>query len=574
VTILLVLVLIGLFFRSLVASSIPPLVIGVSLGISLMAVFILGTYLLDIHYSVLPMLVVSALGAGCDYCIFILSRYREERRKGLPKEDSVRNAVTWAGESIFTSGLTVIIGFGVLSFGSFWVIQSMGIILALGITFALFAALTLLPSVLMLLGDRTFWPAKMVTPPKASNKDNYFVRAAKFSIKNAKLLVVAAILISIPTTYVVLTLETSYDFIAAMPDTESKQGLDALSEGFGAGKITPTLVALNMSQPVYLEGDFDLAMMRSIENVSNELSNMPNVQKVTSPTQPLGNPIDYANLSSYPPIQENDLRLAMRSMLGTPNTSAVLITVILKQDPFSSDSIATIQSIRDMLDDLNAQDPDVLQAYVGGSTASMYDISILMANEFSVMEVLAVIGIYIVLMVVLGSIISPLRSLLTILLSISWALAMTMLVFQFVQGISILWLLPTVLLVVCLGLGMDYDIFITTRIREEVSKGRGTNEAIIKAMESTGGVITACGIIMAGAFGTLIISSGALLQEFGFALMFAILLDAMVVRIYLVPAIVSLLGKWNWYAPGRLQRVGRAEKMAAKKAKKEDRQGK
>jgi len=114
-----------------------------------------------------------------------------------------------------------------------------------------------------------------------------------------------------------------------------------------------------------------------------------------------------------------------------------------------------------------------------------------------------------------------------------------------------------VLFVVCLGLGMDYDIFITTRIREEVAKGRSTNEAIIHAMDQTGGVITACGIIMAAAFGTLMLSQGALLQQFGFALAFAILLDATVVRIYLVPAIVSLLGKWNWYAPGRLQRTGK-----------------
>jgi RND superfamily putative drug exporter len=190
-------------------------------------------------------------------------------------------------------------------------------------------------------------------------------------------------------------------------------------------------------------------------------------------------------------------------------------------------------------------------------------------DDFSFMGIVVIIGIYIVLMIVLGSIISPLRSILTILLSISWTLATTMILFQYVLGVPVLWIIPMVLLVMCLGLGMDYDIFITTRIREEAQKGRETNDAIINAMRNTGGVITACGVIMAGAFGTLLLSQGSLLREFGFALMFAILLDAIIVRIYLVPAIVSLLGKWNWWAPGRLQRVGREEKMRSNQEKKE-----
>ncbi|MDD1746142.1 MAG: MMPL family transporter, partial [Methanomassiliicoccales archaeon] len=556
VTIILVIVLIGIFFRSLVASSIPPLVIGVALGLSFMLVFLLGTYLLDIHYSVLPLLVTTSLGAGCDYCIFILSRYREERRKGFPKDEAVRTSVIWAGESIFTSGLTVIIGFGVLALGSFWVIQSMGVALAIGISIALVAALTLLPAVVMLLGDRVFWPAKMsISKPRKG--EGYFIQAAKFSIKHAKVIILVAVLISVPTTYLALTMETSYDFIEAMPDVESKQGLAALEDGFGAGTITPTQIALDMSQPAYADGNFSVRTLDSVEAVCQELASMENVQKVTSPTRPLGVPIEYRDLSIYPPVQREELEAAMRSKIGTYNTSAVLIEVVFKQEPFSTSSLESISEIRDEVEAIKEQDPVIVSAYVGGSTAQMSDISDLMSDEFSTMRILAIIGIYLVLMLVLGSIVSPARSILTILLSISWTLAVTMLVFQLFLGAPILWMLPMVLFVVCLGLGMDYDIFITTRIREEVAKGRSTNEAIVHAMEQTGGVITACGIIMAAAFGTLMLSQGALLVQFGFALAFAILLDATVVRIYLVPAIVSQLGKWNWYAPGRLQRTGK-----------------
>jgi putative drug exporter of the RND superfamily len=135
-----------------------------------------------------------------------------------------------------------------------------------------------------------------------------------------------------------------------------------------------------------------------------------------------------------------------------------------------------------------------------------------------------------------------------------------MIVFEFVKGVPVLWMMPIILFVIAMGLGMDYDIFLTTRIREEVTKGKSDEKAILTAVEQTGGIITACGLIMGGAFGSMMLSSTALLQEFGFGLCFVILIDAMLVRIYLVPAIMLLLQKWNWYAPGRLQRVNREQK--------------
>ncbi|MDD1768997.1 MAG: MMPL family transporter, partial [Methanomassiliicoccales archaeon] len=566
VTVILVLVLIGVFFRSLVASSVPPAIIGVALGISFAGVYILGSFFLAVHYSVLTLLLTSMMGAGCDYCIFVLSRYREERRNGLSKEESVRDAVKWAGESIATSGATVIIGFGVLSFGGFTMLRSMGIGLAMGVTIALIAALTLLPSVLMLLGDRIFWPSKLAVEKLAikmeKRKDGYFTKSAKFAIKHAKVILVAALAISVPTTYLALTLETSYDFIGAMPDTESKQGMNLMSEGFGAGRIMSTSVALNMSSPVFQSGAFNVTELDSIENLSESLSGLNNVEEVKSPTRPLGGPepINYANLSYYSEEQAAQYSTLMRGMLGTDDSSAVLVTVVFKEEPFAKASIDSISDLRGICHTFETQDPNIDQAMVAGSTASMSDIAEMVQGDFSIMEVFVVVGIYIVLMIVLGSIINPLRSILTILLSISWTIATTMVIFNFILGFPILWMMPMVLFVVCLGLGMDYDIFLTTRIREEAQKGMSDKDAIVRAVERTGGVITACGIIMASAFGTMMLSEGALLREFGFALMFAILLDATIVRIYLVPAIMSLLGKWNWYAPGRLQRVRRDEK--------------
>ena len=144
-------------------------------------------------------------------------------------------------------------------------------------------------------------------------------------------------------------------------------------------------------------------------------------------------------------------------------------------------------------------------------------------------------------------------------MSICWTLALTTLLFVNVLGGEVLWLVPLILLVICLGLGMDYDILLTTRIKENVkARGMTNDEAIHQAVVHTGSVITICGLIMGGAFGTLMLSGMTMMQQFGFTLCFAILIDALVVRTYIVPAVMHLLGDWNWKGPKFLNRKSQA----------------
>lgn len=544
VTIVLVLVLIGLFFRSLLGAVMPPLSVGIALGISFSLVYLLS-FVMQIHYSVETLMLTGMMGAGCDYCIFILSRYREERKAGRDKESSVREAVMWAGESIATSGATVVIGFGALAIANFSMLQSMGIALALGVLIALLVALTLIPSLLMLLGDKLFWPAKFGKPTdpetfkkksmKTKDKVGYFTRSAKFSIKHAKVLVVAMILISVPAIYLVVEMEQSYDFVGAMADTESTEGLAVLGEGFGSGVIQPTQIAISFNDEFLLPDNTpNLDEFNQASELASMIGEMDGVASVTDLQQQLENG-------------------TINSILSDDGKS-LLLTVVFQNDPYDAVSMDSLNNMRNI-------DPEeegwsaVNAIYVGGSTALMYDISQLVQNDMNTVEIVVVIAIYLVLLFVLGAVVSPLRSIITILLSISWTLAVMVLLFQYGLGQDILWIVPMVLLVVCLGLGMDYDILLTTRIREEIAKGKSNDDAIVYSVEKTGGIITACGFIMAAAFGSMMLSSGYLLKEFGFALMFAILLDAMFVRIYLVPAIMSLLGKWNWWAPAPIAKM-------------------
>ncbi|MFA6680367.1 MAG: MMPL family transporter, partial [Candidatus Methanomethylophilaceae archaeon] len=157
--------------------------------------------------------------------------------------------------------------------------------------------------------------------------------------------------------------------------------------------------------------------------------------------------------------------------------------------------------------------------------------------------------IFLLLFFVMGSYLTPLRAILTILMSIGWTLGMTHILFTYTMGIPVTWMIPVILFVICLGLGMDYDILLTTRIKENISKGMTNDEAITHAVEKSGAVITICGLIMSGAFGSMMLSTSPMLQEFGFALGFAIFVDALIVRTYIVPAVMHLLGKWNWIGP-------------------------
>ena len=562
-TILLIFILIGAFFMSLVAPAVPVGSIGMAVVTAMATIYLLSGIIGNIHYSVLPMLVTAMFGAGSDYAIFIISRYREERLRGHDKEESVRTAVRWAGESITTSGITVMIAFGSLSLTSFPMTRSMGIALALGIGIALLVALTFIPSLLMLVGDRVFWPGhKRWDRKREKMGTGYFHKSAHFSLKHAKAIVLAALILSVPATYAIMEMETGFDFIAGMPQTESKEGMTVMSDGFGKGIIMPTYVVIRFHNQIYnsTTGEFNQEELDALENISANLSSYQGIQTVYSPTRPKGKPISLSELSASNGTTDGGEMASALSYIGKDGKT-VMIRIILADDPFSRDSMNVIDTLRDFRNDFVAQHPGLTDEFlVGGSTAGMVDISGVFNSDFHVMEVVVIIGIFIVLMFILGSVLVPLRLILTILLSITWTLATTYVLFHYILNTEILWLIPLILFVISMGLGMDYDVFLTTRIREEVLRGKNDREAVVTAVETTGGIISACGLIMAGAFGTMLLSGMSMLQEFGFALAFLVLLDSMIVRIYLVPAIMVLLEKWNWWAPGSLQRVNREKK--------------
>lgn len=632
ISIVLIFVLLGLFFCSLVTAAVPPLVVGTAYGIVLSLIFALGG-VMDIFYITRVIVLVSMLGAGCDYSVFIISRYREERRSGKSKEDALSEAVVWAGESVLTSGLAVIIGFAVMALCSYSLVSSMAIVLAIGIVLAMLAALTLIPAVISIVGDRVFWPRDMgfYRRMEASGSGlygrlteagrRYFTWAAKFSANHAKAIVAVAILITVPLGYTAVTSDDSFDMISVMPDSEAKNGVDAITGSTDGGLLMPTYALVQLDSPIAemtdlgggmgvlrwtSEGQSYLAGLSELQGRFTEADS--NVSYVMGPVSwsalysmahdalvQAGYPegmvtpemVNRAVLSQIPDVVSDrleaffgsygwnltpDTALPLSPEMQAPvsslldyavNTGAGLVSsdgmyvqmmIVVSDEPMSQESMASVGTARDVLEAFASENPWAVDAWVLGTPAVLYDISGVVNTEFHWIEVGVILLIYVLLMLVLGSYFTPIRSLATIMMGVVWTLGVLQLVFVHALGAEVVWIVPIVLFVICLGLGMDYDILLTTRIREGKVRGMSNDIAIRDSLMRSGGIITLCGLIMGGTFLTLLLSGSVMLKEIGFALGFAILLDSLVVVPYVVPALMHLMGDWSWKGPKFLQR--------------------
>ena len=632
ISIVLIFVLLGLFFCSLVTAAVPPLVVGTAYGIVLSLIFALGG-VMDIFYITRVIVLVSMLGAGCDYSVFIISRYREERRSGKSKEDALSEAVVWAGESVLTSGLAVIIGFAVMALCSYSLVSSMAIVLAIGIVLAMLAALTLIPAVISIVGDRVFWPRDMefYRRMEASGSGlygrlteagrRYFTWAGKFSVNHAKAIVAVAILITVPLGYTAVTSDDSFDMISVMPDSEAKNGVDAITESTDGGLLMPTYALVQLDSPIAemtdlgggmgvlrwtSEGQSYLAGLSELQGRFTEADS--NVSYVMGPVSwsalysmahdalvQAGYPegmvtpemVNRAVLSQIPDVVSDrleaffgsygwnltpDTALPLSPEMQAPvsslldyavNTGAGLVSsdgmyvqmmIVVSDEPMSQESMASVGTARDVLDAYTSENPWAVDAWVLGTPAVLYDISGVVNTEFHWIEVGVILLIYVLLMLVLGSYFTPIRSLATIMMGVVWTLGVLQLVFVHALGAEVVWIVPIVLFVICLGLGIDYDILLTTRIREGKVRGMSNDIAIRDSLMRSGGIITLCGLIMGGTFLTLLLSGSVMLKEIGFALGFAILLDSLIVVPYVVPALMHLMGDWSWKGPKFLQR--------------------
>lgn len=556
VTIALLIVATGLFFRSVLTPFISLGTIGVALGISQVFIVLVGTYISKVDFTIPTILLTVTIGVGTDYSVFVIARYREERVKGADVQAAIETSVTWAGESIATSGATVIIAFLSLAFTSVVFLRTMGLVVGLGVLVALSVALTMVPAIVGIVGGKAFWPtagARFVRYSdsvlyKLERKRGYFSRSGAFAVKRATPLIVIAVVVTVPALFVYATTTPTYDFLSAAPSSlDSVAASNHLTTVFGGGALSPTYVVMTFSNPLVTSHTFDSGEMSTVQSVSSFLAASPDVRNVTSPTMPFGVPVSYDKINYSTPSGKQTF-LGILQNIGKDNKT-VLITVNFNIDPYTTQALNDAQKIRQSLHSSFGTISGVDGVLVGGASGSILDTKSVFDSQFNSIVPIVAVGVALVLLIVLGSLFLPVFAVLSVLMSIVWTLATTRLVFQQFFDYQILFITPFFLFVTLLGLGMDYNIFILTRIREDATKGKHLHEAIVSAIEQTGGIITAAAIILAGSLGALMLSSDLLLKQIGFSFAFSILIDALIVRTYMVPAVMSKVGKWNWYNP-------------------------
>ncbi|MEK6852205.1 MAG: MMPL family transporter, partial [Candidatus Thermoplasmatota archaeon] len=362
-TLILVVVLIGLYFRSVLSPAFPILTIGIAILVSNLFVYFIAVYVFSLHFTATAVLQTVLLAAGTDYSIFLIARYRDERQDGKDKKEAVHNSVVWAGESVATSGGAVLISFIALSLGSFPIVKGMGVTIGFAVTVALALALTFIPAIMMVLGDRVFWPsghrvARVRKKGERTASERYFQGAADFSMRHAKAVVLVALLVTVPAVYLVVTDTPSFDLSEGVPPTESSRGLDAISDSFGHGFVFPTVVVVRFPDPVVSDGTVSVPEFDAIDALrARLLADEPAVKSVEGPTNPQGSPVDYRNMSTMPPVQREAILAAMSPYIGGDNRT-VRVQAVLVDPPFSREAIAAIDRVDALIDRIRADEPE------------------------------------------------------------------------------------------------------------------------------------------------------------------------------------------------------------------------
>lgn len=530
VTVILVILLLAALLLSPVAPGVPLFTVGVAVMVAMSALYA-EAKVVDLIYMVRNLITPVLMGVGVDYSIYLLYRFREELSKNRGKDRAVKETVQFAGEAILGAALTVMAGFGALAAADFSLLQSFGYSLALVVLVALAAALTLTPSILAALGHRTFWPSE----PRSRGvgaRASYLRKAARIAVSRPAVVIVVFLALTAVAGGVLLHMQRTYDYTELMPETQSLQGFKLLAERFTGG-LAQVYVIAEFPEPIVKDGVLVREAYDKLARLAEKLASTSNVDpaSVLSPVTGDAGILPYSQASNASAAIE-------RGLIGSDARSALLV-VGLPYKPYSREAIRLVGGIRGALSGLG------VKVYVGGEPAAMYDMDQLVNRNFAYRILpAAVVLIFIVLYLLLRGGVAALSLLLAIGTSILWALAALVLVFQYGVGVDIYWLTPIMLVTTILGLGMDYGVFLSSRIKEEMVKGASKDDAILTAVETTGLVITACGLIMAAAFGSLMLSSFKMLQEMGFALASAVLLDTFLVRTLFLPSILKVV-RWN-----------------------------
>lgn len=522
ITIVLVIVFLLLIYRSPVSPFIPLFAVTMALIVTTGLLGFLGDAgILTILTEGNALLIVVMYGAGTDYCLFLISRFREEMAVDDHTARATRDTVHLVGETITSSASTIFVGFMAMAFAEMGFFKNSGPMLALAIVVGLLAGLTLTPALLSVLGQKAFWPGKA----KHRGGGRWYEFTSRQASSRPLLTIAAIVLLMLPFSIYGLTRDVSYEFLEDYPDDiEAIQGYHVLEENFGKGLLYPLTVVVADRPAETVDAD----MMALTEAISK----MKGIEAV----QPLGSAVSEENGGYF------HLNVLLSNEVGTDGS---------------------VQSVEDIQDALKPYQ-DEGRAGVTGNAVVITEMKEVMDRDLLRAFGFVLVGIFVVLLLMLRSAIAPLYLIGTVLLSYTFTLGITNLVFDvFFDTPRLLFMVEFFMFVFLVALGIDYSIFLFGRIKEEVSH-HGIEEGVHIAVSSTGAIITSAGLILAGTFAGLMAGELAFLGQIGFAVAFGVLVDTFVVRTILDPALARLFGKWTWW-PGGIPRPVREKPVGNNK---------
>ncbi len=516
------LVILYILFRAVIPTMLPIASALTGLVVGFAAIYAM-TAAVDLSKVAPNIAVMLGLGVGIDYALFIVARYRENTAAGYESEEAIAIALATAGKSVLFAGGVVVTSLLGLTLMGIPFVGWIGLASAVMVTIAVAAALTLLPALLSVTGGWRLWPRRrQVSATRTANPETSGWYRLGHAIMRRPYIFLAVsstilIVLSIPVFGMRLG---SADAGSNPSSSTTRRAYDLVSEGFGPGMNGPLQVVL------------DGTSAGEAARVRDALATTPNVASVSAP------------------------------LMNRDSDTAVL-SVIPKTSPQSGETADLVHGLRD--DVLpGAMEESGTTAYIGGATARGIDIADRIAARLPMFFGL-VIGIsFLLLVLVFRSIMIPLKAALMNLLSIGAAYGVVVAVFQWGWGLSLVGVdstgpiesfLPMMLFAVLFGLSMDYEMFLVGRIHEEYLRSGDNAAAVARGLASTASVITAAATIMIVVFLSFVLNDQRVVKEFGLGLAVAVLVDATVVRLLLVPATMELLGHWNWWLPAWIDRI-------------------
>lgn len=589
-TVLMVLLILALVYRSPLLIGVPLVSIGLAVAVStgLIAWLTLGSrdgWLpgLDLRIFTTSRIFIFVIlfGAGTDYCLFLISRLREEAAR-WPWKVAVARSLSGVSSALLGSALTTVVGLGTLWIASYGKYHYTGPVIAVCLMIGLLVCLTLTPAILLLLGPKLFWPTKVATDERIAaplggrigtpGSGVWGLIALRLTNRPVLTLVAGVALLLLPAGYGWLhEADVTYDISSQLsPAAESRRGLRLLDRHFGMGEVNPTTILVVREQPVDAE-----TLNEDARLLAHRLYELPGVHAVRSVDDPLGDfPPDRAmSLLSADAWKRRALR-THRIARGyffsdSPQYTGRLmrLDVVMEGDPFD---VQTAENVTAMGDWLRAQTRQResrwhgAQVLLAGTTPSIVDLRSVTQEDHRRIKIAVVIAVFGVLLVIIRRVVLCGYLIVTVLLSYFATLGLTILFFRWVYGDDYLgldWKLPLFLFVILVAVGQDYNVYLVTRILEEQRRRGGWLSALRQAVARTGGIITACGLVMAGTFLCMTASAWfpmvqriysdapheqATLRgmvELGFALGLGVLVDTFYIRTILVPAFVALLDR-------------------------------